>query len=63
MWVRLRLEEWTNLEVMFQGRILPANFGGESVGYLQVFDTLEDLLTEFPEETKYQEIIYEKEIN
>ena len=63
MWVRLRLEGWDNLEVMYAGKVLPIKFGGESLGYLQVYDSLEELLAEYPEETKYQEIIYEKEIN
>jgi hypothetical protein len=61
MYVRMRIRKWDDaFEVDFgfiSGQRLPTKFVNSiSIGFLEVYDTLEDLLKEYPNETNYAQI-------
>lgn len=51
----MRVIKWADLEVTNLSHI-PVKIDTESVGFLEVFNTIEELLEAYPNEVHYQEV-------
>ena len=50
----MRLQSWDNLEMAHTG--IKVKVDDKSMGYLLVYDTLEEMFKDFPNETEYAQI-------
>ena len=59
MFLRMRLNRWDNFELNL-GRINVPVKVGQSIGYMEVYESLDDLKKDYPREEEYAEI---REVN
>ena len=55
MYLRMRLNKWDNMEVTI-GRINVPVKVGQSIGYMEVYESLDDLKKDYPREDAFMQI-------